>query len=139
MSNAPLRSSPETLPPPIGFSHLAEARGKIVFISGQVPMDQDGNLVGEDDFVAQLEQVFRNLDVAVREAGGQFSDVVKLNYFCHADVERALLPNVARVRDALVDTSRPPASTFIFVAGLVRPGWLIEVDAVLALPEQALC
>lgn len=100
-----------------------------------MPRSPDGTLVGPGDFVVQLEQVFRNLDIAVREAGGRFSDVVKLNYYCHQSVDRSLLRNVSIVRDRYVDTARPPASTFIFVAGLARAEWLIEIEALLALPS----
>lgn len=130
-----LRSNPATLPPTVGFSHLSEGDGRLVWISGQVPRTPDGALVGPGDFVAQLEQVFRNLDIAVREAGGRWSDVVKLNYYCDQRVERALLGHVNRVRDQYVDRQRPPASTFVFVAGLALAQWLIEIEAVLSLPE----
>lgn len=131
----PLRLSPATLPPPVGFSHLSEASGRIIYISGQVPHDAKGDLVGEGDFEAQLHQIFTNLTIAAREAGSSCRDLVKLNYYCDARVDRTLLRHVTRVRDQYVDTSRPPASTFVFVAGLVRPGWLIEIDAVLAIPS----
>lgn len=129
-----LRSNPGTLPPPVGFSHLSEGSGRLIWISGQVPRTSDGALVGPGDFVAQLEQVFQNLDIAVREAGGRWSDVVKLNYYCDERVDRALLGNVNRIRDRYVDTQRPPASTFAFVAGLALAEWLIEIEAVLSLP-----
>lgn len=130
-----MRINPATLPPPVGFSHLSEGRGRLVWISGQVPRNASGELVGEGDFAAQVEQVFRNLAVAVQEAGGRFADVVKLNYYCHESVDRSLLRHVNLVRDRHVDTTRPPASTFIFVPGLALPGWLIEIEAVLSLPE----
>jgi len=54
-------SSPKTLPPPTGYSQIAEVtKGKIVLIAGQVAHDAAGNLVGENDFAAQVEQVFKN-------------------------------------------------------------------------------
>ena len=133
---APQRSNPPTLPPPVGFSHLSEGRGRLVWISGQVPRNARGELVGAGDFAAQLEQVFAHLDSAGREAGGRFGDVVKLNYYCHESVDRSLLGNVNRIRDRYVDTARPPASTFVFTPGLARPDWLIEIEAVLSLPED---
>lgn len=132
----PLRSNPPSLPPPVGFSHLSEGRGRLVWISGQVPRNARGELVGKGDFAAQLEQVFANLAVAVKEAGGRFADVVKLNYYCHESVDRSLLGNVNRIRDRYVDTARPPASTFIFTPGLALADWLIEIEAVLSLPED---
>ena len=75
-------SSPKTMPPPTGYSQIAEVtKGKLVLIAGQVAHDADGNLVGENDFAAQVEQVFKNLDAAVRAAGGTFKDIVKINNY----------------------------------------------------------
>lgn len=123
-------SRPSTMPPPTGYSQIAEVtRGKIVLIAGQVPMDTDGNLVGENDFRAQVEQVFRNLDAAVRAAGGTFKDIVKINNYCVASVDPSQQPVYREVRDRYVNTAAPPTSTFVFVSRLVRPGWLFEIDA----------
>jgi enamine deaminase RidA (YjgF/YER057c/UK114 family) len=68
--------SPKTLNPPggAGYSHIAKVnKGTIVYLSGQVPSDATGKLVGEDDFDAQVEQVFtdsRSLHQS-RESAGQ--------------------------------------------------------------------
>ncbi len=123
-------SSPKTMPPPTGYSQIAEVTsGKIVLIAGQVAHDPAGNLVGENDFAAQVEQVFKNLDAAVRAAGGTFRNIVKINNYCVASVDPSGLAAFRTVRDRYVGTSAPPVSTFIFVSRLVRPGWLFEVDA----------
>lgn len=133
---APIRASPPTLPPTNGFSHLAEAPGRLIWLSGQVPRTPDGTHVAPGDFVAQLEQVFRNLDIAAQEAGGTFSDIVKLNYYCRQDVDRSLLRHVNIIRGKHIDPKRPPASTFLFVSALAWPDWLIEIEAVLAIPDD---
>ncbi len=124
--------NPETMAKPTaGYSQVAEVTGgKIVYIAGQVALDQSGNLVGKDDFAAQVQRVFENLKSAVEAAGGNFSNVIKLNYYCTGSVDPAQLPVVRQIRDKYVNTSNPPASTFVFVQRLVRPEWLIEVDAV---------
>jgi 2-iminobutanoate/2-iminopropanoate deaminase len=123
-------SSPKTMPPPTGYSQVAEVTsGKIVLIAGQVAHDPAGNLVGENDFAAQVEQVFKNLDAAVRAAGGTFRNIVKINNYCVASVDQAEFPAYRTVRDRYVNTSAPPVSTFVFVSRLVRPGWLFEIDA----------
>ena len=117
--------------PAAGYSQVAEIKGgKLVYIAGQVPFDKSGNLIGKDDFLAQTEQVFRNIKAAVEAAGGSFSDVVKLNYFCVEAVDPALIPSVLKVRDQFVDTKNPPISTFVVVKRLVNPEWLIEIEAV---------
>jgi 2-iminobutanoate/2-iminopropanoate deaminase len=123
-------SSPKTLPPPTGYSQIAEVtKGKIVLIAGQVAHDTAGNLVGENDFAAQVEQVFKNLDAAVRAACGTFHDIVKINNYCVASVDPAELAAFRTVRDRYVNIAAPPVSTFVFVSRLVRPGWLFETDA----------
>ena len=131
-----LRANPPGLPVTPGSSQIAEARGRLMFISGQVAVTADNEHVGAGDFGVQLEQVFRNLDTAVRAAGGRFEDITKLNYFCLDSVDRALLPEVRRVRDSYVNLECPPASTFVFVSGLARQGWLIEIEAVASLPDE---
>jgi enamine deaminase RidA (YjgF/YER057c/UK114 family) len=124
--------NPDTMAKPVaGYSQVGEVTGgKVVYIAGQVALDSSGNLVGKDDFRAQVEQVFKNLNLAVQDAGGSFHDVIKLNYYCVDTVEPSLTPQVREIRDKYVNTQAPPTSTFVVVRRLVRPEWLIEVEAV---------
>jgi 2-iminobutanoate/2-iminopropanoate deaminase len=123
--------NPETISKPTGYSHVAEVTsGKIVYIAGQVSQDIKGEIVGKDDFEAQVKQVFENLNNAVKAAGGTFADVIKLNIYCVDRVERSKIPVLRQVRDKFVNVKSPPASTFVFVRDLVRPEWLIEIEAV---------
>jgi enamine deaminase RidA (YjgF/YER057c/UK114 family) len=123
--------NPETMAKPVaGYSQVAEVTGgKLVYIAGQVALDKSGALVGKDDFPAQVEQVFKNLKAAVEAAGGDFNDVIKLNFYCSEGVDPALIPQVRAIRDKYVNTQNPPTSTFVVVHRLVRPEWLIEVEA----------
>ncbi|MGH9676871.1 MAG: RidA family protein, partial [Candidatus Acidiferrum sp.] len=74
--------NPEGMHKPMGYSHVAEVTGgKLVYIAGQVALDKSGNLVGKDDFRAQVRQVFENLKTAVGAAGGDFNHVIKLNMY----------------------------------------------------------
>ena len=119
--------TPATLSPPFGYSHVVEApAGTIVFISGQVPLDAEGQLVGEGDFEAQTRQVFENLTRALEAADASWSDVVKLDYFLR-DVGQIAI--VRAIRDEYVDTANPPASTLVEVSGLFRPDVLVEIQA----------
>ena len=124
--------NPDTLAKPTaGYSQVAEVTGgKIVYIAGQVSQDRAGQIVGQDDFRAQVQQVFENLKAAVEAAGGNFGDVVKLNYFCAESVDPSLLPAVREIRDKYVNTANPPTSTFVVVKRLARPEWMIEIEAV---------
>ena len=117
---------------PTGYSHAAEVRGgRTVYLSGQIALDADGNVVGAGDFEAQARQVFRNLGLVLDAAGLDFGAVVKLTTFL---TETAHLQTFRRVRDEFVNTAAPPASTLVKVAGLVLPELLIEVEAVAVAP-----
>jgi 2-iminobutanoate/2-iminopropanoate deaminase len=123
-------SDPQTMPRRVGYSQVAEVtKGKIVLIAGQVPHDTDDKLVGAGDFAAQVEQVFKNVDAAVRAAGGTMKDVVKINNYAVASVTPEQMRTFRDVRDRYVNTAAPPVSTFIYVSRLVQPGWLFEMDA----------
>ena len=126
--------SPATLPPPTGYSHIAKvSKGTLVYLAGQVSSDASGKLVGEGDFEAQVEQIFRNLKIAVEAAGGTMADIVKLNYYLVAEVDQAIVPKLRPIRDRYINVENPPASTFVVVSRLMRPGWLIEIEAIAAL------
>jgi enamine deaminase RidA (YjgF/YER057c/UK114 family) len=122
------------LPGPAGYSHIAKVnRGTIVYLSGQVPSDASGKIIGEGDFEAQVEQIFANLKIAVEAAGGTMADIVKLNYYLVAEVDQANVPKLRPIRDRYLNVENPPASTFVVVSRLMRPGWLIEIEAVAAI------
>ena len=64
------------------YSHVAIASGaRTIYISGQVAMDSQGNLIGAGDLGAQTEQVMRNLGLALAGAGASFADVVKITTY----------------------------------------------------------
>ena len=120
--------SPATLPPPFGYSHIVDSPAdRIIFISGQVPLDSEGQLVGDDDFGVQVRQVFDNLTGALAAADASWADVVKLNYYL---VDVGQIAAVRATRDEYVDTEHPPASTLVGVSRLFREDVLIEIDAV---------
>ncbi|WP_295820646.1 RidA family protein [uncultured Deinococcus sp.] len=113
---------------PAGYSHAAEVTGgRTVYISGQIALDDHGNVVGADDFEAQARQVFRNLGHVLAAAGLDFGAVVKLTIFL-TDMQD--IAAFRRVRDEFVNTAAPPASSAVQVAGLVRPELRVEVEAI---------
>jgi len=127
--------NPPTIGKPSGYTHVVEAKnpGRIIYIAGQLGLDVDNRIVGAPgDFRAQAEQTFINLKNALAAAGAGFEHVVKLNNYL---VDMAHLSIFREVRDRHVDISAPPASTTIAIAGLARPGALIEIEAVAVIPE----
>ena len=121
-------SSPDDLAPPAGYSHVvAIPPGRLVWTSGQVPMDAERNVVAPGDWEGQTRAVFDNLGRALRAGGAGWSDVVKLTLYV---VDVSSLDTIRAVRDEFVDTASPPISSLVRVAGLVHPDVLIEVEAV---------
>jgi enamine deaminase RidA (YjgF/YER057c/UK114 family) len=124
--------NPDTMAKPtVGYSQVAVVTGgNLVYIAGQVALDPLGSFVGKDDFRAQVEQVFKNLKAAIEAARGNLNDIIKLNFYCADSVDPSQIPLVREIRDKYVNTQNPPTSTFVIVRRLVRPEWLIEVEAV---------
>jgi enamine deaminase RidA (YjgF/YER057c/UK114 family) len=122
------------MPPVKGYTHVVEvpAGHRLVFLSGQVPLDSTGALRGGSGFRAQAIQVFENLRAGLAAAGARFEDVVKLTFYVR-DVRH--LPALREVRDRYVNTAAPPASTLVEVTGLFREDVLLEVEAIAAVPE----
>ena len=121
------------LPAPAGYSGVVTIPpGPLVWTSGQVAIDADGNV--PDGWEAQARLAFANVGHALTAAGAGWGDVVKLTLFVTAVDE---LPTVRRVRDEFVDTASPPTSSLVQVAGLFRPDLLLEVEAVAALASSA--
>ena len=122
--------NPPTVSKPSGYTHAVKATGcQLVYLSGQVALDVKGQPVGKDDFHAQAEQVFRNLEEVLKASGGGFGDVVKMNsYVVGLTPER--LGELRAVRAKHLSQENPPASTLIGVQALARPEFLLEVEAV---------
>ncbi|MEU3351811.1 RidA family protein [Streptomyces sp. NPDC037389] len=126
--------APEGVLPGNGYTHVVMGAGRFVALSGQVALDERGEVVGEGDPAAQARQVFENLRRCLVAAGATFDDVVKLTYYV---TDIAHLPAVREARDAYVGTARPPASTAVQVAALFRPELLLEVEAFALLSQAA--
>lgn len=128
--------NPPSLSAPKGYSHAAVVdlgTCKMVIMSGQVALDQQGNLIGKDDMEKQTEQVFQNIKAIVTESGGTMDNIVKLGYFT-TDVSK--IGAVRSVRDKFVNTGHPPASTLVQVSKLFRDDVLIEIEATAIIPKK---
>jgi len=113
-------------------SHYTDAvrAGELLFLSGFVPVDGDGRLVGAEDVVTQVRQVFANLGAVLDAAGATFADVVKVTVYLTDIADRA---RINPVRQEIFGATRP-ASTLVEVSALVTPGAKVEIDAVAVLP-----
>ncbi|HVM81457.1 MAG TPA: RidA family protein [Stellaceae bacterium] len=128
------RVNPPALGAPPGYSQIVDVRaGRIIFIAGQTALDRDGKLVGGNDFAAQADQVFRNLETALRAVGCNPSNLVKLTVFLR---DMSHLPTYREARNRFFATITPPAApaiTLIEVSKLYGPDFLIEIEAVAAI------
>ena len=123
--------NPLGLGPARGYSHVARVSGgSQIFISGQVGSDPEAPLGPPGDFGAQTDRVFANLQTAVRAVGGSFADIAKLNVYVVDTVTRSELAPLLAAIVHHSGSGPAPASTLVFVSGLIHPQWLIEVEAV---------
>jgi reactive intermediate/imine deaminase len=113
---------------PRGYSQSVEViNGKMVFISGQVPLNAEGDLVELNNLEKQTEQVFENIKALVEKSGGTMKDVVSIEcYF--TDISR--IAEFRKARDKYIDPENPPASTAVQIERLVNPDFLIEINAI---------
>lgn len=112
------------------YTHVVTVTGgKTIYISGQVPLDEKGEIVGRGDLGAQTRQVFENLKAALSAAGADFTDIVKANYYI-VGYRPDLLPAIREVRGRYLPKTNPPSSTLVGVEKLFLDGVLIEVDVV---------
>lgn len=134
-AQAPSFVNPPGLATPKGYTHavVVPPGTRLVVISGQVALDSTGKIVGAGNMTAQATQVFENLKRALAGVGATFQDVVKLNtYVTNMGQTQAF----REVRDKYVNPAAPPASTLIEVRRLFRDEFVVEVEAMVAVPDR---
>lgn len=103
----------------------------LVFVTGQIAVDIDGNLVGENDMTKQTEFVFEEIKTILGAGGASLSDVVKANIYV---TDMSQFDKVAEVRNRYFADS-PPASTFVEINKLVRDGCMVEIEVIAAVQK----
>ncbi len=120
--------NPDGLMKSSGYTHVVVA-GNTVYISGQVPTNEKGEIIGKDDLRAQTVQVYENLKKSLASVGLTFSDVVKMNTYL-VNFKPDELAVVREVRRGYLNTDAPPASTLAGVQALYHPDVRIEIEAI---------
>ena len=122
--------NPQELFAPQGFTQVVTASsGKMIFISGQVSFNEKAELIGKGDLRAQTTQTFENLRTALKAAGADFKDVVKMNYYV-VGLRLEEVAIIREIRNKFLPVENPPASTLVGVEALVIRDLLIEIEAV---------
>lgn len=98
---------------------------RMILLSGQVPLDPEGNLVG-NTIEEQTQQVFKNIENILKEYEGTGKDIIKLVIYT-TDIKKT--PDFRKVRDLYINLQNPPVSSLLEVSKLFRDDVLIEVEA----------
>jgi 2-iminobutanoate/2-iminopropanoate deaminase len=118
-------------PIPLGPYSQAVRAGDVLFVSGQLPLDAGGHLVGADDIAIQTRAVFDNIAAILREAGGSLDHVVKTTVFLTD------LGDFASMNDVYAATfSHPYPARSTVEIGRLPGGMLIEIECIAHLPTD---
>jgi enamine deaminase RidA (YjgF/YER057c/UK114 family) len=130
------RMNPDGINKPATYSQVVRVnKGTMVFTSGIVSDNEKGEIIGKGDLKAQTKQCFENLKIALAAVGGEFKDVVKLNYYV-VNYDRSQVGLIREVRSNYLDTKALPASTLAGVQALFHPDVLIEIEAIAVVPKK---
>ena len=113
------------------YTDGVEAAG-LLYVSGMLPVNAAGELVGGADVIRQSEQVLDNVGAVLHSAGASFDDVVRVGVYVRDIADRETINTVRR---RYFGDARP-ASTLVEVSALAHPGALVEIDAVALLPRR---
>jgi enamine deaminase RidA (YjgF/YER057c/UK114 family) len=120
---------------PPGYTHYAGVAGaRLVFLAGQVPLDERGELVGPGDPIAQTRQCALNLALALREIGARPQDAVRTTVYVVAPEQRSMGEVWRALLDSEVGDVARTAATLLGVARLGYQGQLVEIEVTVALP-----
>lgn len=128
--------NPSSLATPKGYSHAAIidlGSCQMVVLSGQVPFDSKGDLVGKGDMAKQTEQVFINIQNAISEFGGTMDNVIKIGIYM---VDVSEIQAFRNIRNKYINLKNPPTSTLVQVTKLFRDDILIEIEATAIIPKK---
>ncbi|MGA7814666.1 RidA family protein [Caballeronia sp.] len=108
-------------------------KGRQVYLSGHVPMNDEGKIL-PPDFRTQVTQVFENLKRTMKHAGIEPHNLVRITiYVC--DLKPEYLAIIRDVRSLIIDPANPPASTLIGVESLFNPDVRFEVDLIAVISD----
>lgn len=125
---------PPAWPRPKGYANGVAARGRMLFVAGQVGWDERCEVVSAD-FVAQVRQALSNIVAILAEAGAQPSHIVRMTwYVTDKDEYMAANRDIGKVFKELIG-NYAIAMTAVQVAGLVEVGAKVEIEVTAVLPD----
>ena len=137
MENKKEHINPDGLFSNAAFSQVVSTQGKgqTIYIGGQNAVNKNAEIVGKNDVGSQTEQALKNLEIALKACGAGYDNLVKLNIYIvqGQDLRRSFEAS----RKLLANVAKQPIVTVLFVAGLVNPDFLVEIDAIAFIPEKS--
>ena len=121
-------SNPGGVHPPAGwYHHLARVEGaRLLFLAGQVGLDQDGKLAGNGEVNAQLHQAYRNIGKVLESAGASFDSIVQLTtYVVGRESVQPYLDARTELYSEIYPTGNYPPNTLLVISGLIREEMLV--------------
>lgn len=106
--------------------------GRLLWIAGQVSMDERGLVVGHEDIEAQTRRVLERIRTIVEAGGATMANVVRTTTYI---TDRSYRPITNELRREYFDAPNYPTNTLVIVAGLAMPEYLVEIDAVAIVDE----
>jgi enamine deaminase RidA (YjgF/YER057c/UK114 family) len=128
--------NPEDMSKNPAFTQVVAVTGQVktIYIGGQDAVDASGTVVGKGDIKEQVEQVFKNLQTALKASGAELEHIIKWNIYIVQG--QPLRPAFEVSQQIWGGRPNPPAISVMFVAGLANPDFLVEMDAIAVVPEK---
>jgi len=128
--------NPSSLVKPVGYAHAIEAAGgRTIYLAGQVAFDEQGRIVHAGDIVRQFERALANLQIVMRAANGEMTDIVKLLIFVtDKDSYATHLKEIGNVYRTYFGKYFP-AMTLVEVSSLFEDDAMIEIEGIAVIQD----
>ena len=107
---------------------IVQGHSRHLYIGGQNSVDEKGELIGKNDLRIQTNQVMNNIEIALKACGDSFNHLCKLSIFIVQGQDASVA--FVEAQKFLKKMTAPPIVTVVYVAGLGRPEYLLEVEGV---------
>jgi enamine deaminase RidA (YjgF/YER057c/UK114 family) len=126
--------NPEGLQKPRGYTQVVSVSGpgKTIYIGGQDAVNEKGETIGKGSLKDQTGQILSNMEKALAAVEAKLENIVKLTIYIVAGQNPR--DGFSAFQQRLQNNTNPPVITVVFVAGLGKPDWLIEIDAIAVTP-----
>ncbi len=136
MDHLEFHNPPDIAPPRATYSHSVRSSGDVLWVAGQVSIDERGDTVGVGDAASQLERVMHNIERILAAAGAGWGDVARFTmYVVGAENVEGARAARAKLWPQLYPDGNYPTSTFLVVDRLASEEFLVEVEATAVLPR----